>query len=188
MAADRAARPALARIVRVDSAWRPRTATSRRTTPARSCSSNEPNAPWQSDSTPILIGVAAALAGRRRARHARDRGDHERRARERKHELPPRLDETHSCVALLFRCLPHDRTTSSARAPAAHVVGTPHSWLTQSALAGVVPIEGRAARPRGSRPRRRPSKRSQRPDQAGGRDEHDDEEDDRRSACGSAGR
>src|SRR3954447_7650861 len=27
------------------------------TTPARSWLSNEPNAPWQSDSTPILIGV-----------------------------------------------------------------------------------------------------------------------------------
>ena len=31
------------------------------TTPARSCWSNDPNAPWQSDITAILIGVPAAL-------------------------------------------------------------------------------------------------------------------------------
>ncbi len=32
------------------------------TTPARSWLSNEPNAPWQSDRTPILIGVALLRA------------------------------------------------------------------------------------------------------------------------------
>src|SRR5690349_24439379 len=81
------------------------------TTPARSWLSNEPNAPWQSESTPILIGVPEPVRGATAACGAGQLFEAGR-------SLPPvftGLFDEPVLVLLLLLLLPHPATASAAR-------------------------------------------------------------------------